>query len=408
MKDIIIIWAWPAGLMALASIIENWWANEFRIQMFEKNKSPGKKLLISGWGRCNITTSIDDMESLSTKYVRGWDFIQSSIQRFSPKNCREWFESQGLPLKIQNDKRVFPESDNGKDVLWVFEKLFAKFRNRISIHYGEWVLSVSKNQNDFRVITEHGEYRSDILVIATWWNAYSHTGSSGDGYAFARSLGHTITRLWPSLSSFLTTESWLHELSGIAFEDARINTPQWPLLLTHFGISGPLAFMVSAELAWEEIGNGKNVALKMAPIATLWTKEWDQFLRQSFEVSPKKTISTVLSEKLPKRFCDAFVRHYFDQFKDTYVGSLSKKTREHLSLLLWEGLPITLLERRPWDEFVTAGWVDTDEIDPKTMESKIHKNLYFAGEILNVDGYTGGFSLQICWSSGYAVGKSII
>ena len=408
MKNIIIIWAGPAGLMCLASLLESSRSNDFRIHIFEKNKRPGKKLIISGWWRCNITTSITDLEILSTKYVRGWDFIKHAIRIFSPLDCFNWFESHGLPLKIQSDLRVFPVSDDGNDVLKVFESLYAKFRDRVSIHYDEAILSVSKNHKEYIITTGKGEYTSEVLVLATWGNAMSQTWSSGDGYAFARALGHTITKLWPSLSSFLTRESWLHELSGISFEDARMHDLHWPLLLTHFGISGPLAFMVSAEHAWDEIGNGKALNLKLSPIASLWSKEWDIFLRQSFETSPKKTLSNVLSEKLPKRFSEAFVRYYFDQFKDTYVGSLSKKTREHISNLLWDGFPITLIERRPGDEFVTAGWVDTSEIDQITMESKLHKGLYFAGEVLNVDGYTWGFSLQICWSSGYVAWKSII
>ena len=135
---------------------------------------------------------------------------------------------------------------------------------------------------------------------------------------------------------------------------------------------------------------------------------WDNFLKESFLLHPKKLITSILSEKLPKRFAEAFVLEYFSSIRETFAGSIGKKDRENIAELLGSGIPLTLLERRPGDEFVTAGGVSTDELDPETMESNIHKSLYFAGEILNVDGYTGGFSLQICWASGYSAGKSIL
>ena len=134
---------------------------------------------------------------------------------------------------------------------------------------------------------------------------------------------------------------------------------------------------------------------------------WDNFLKENFLLHPKKLITSILSEKLPKRFAEAFILEYFSSIRETFAGSIGKKDRENIAELLGSGIPLTLLERRPGDEFVTAGGVSTDELDPETMESRIQKNLYFAGEVLNVDGYTGGFSLQICWASGYSAGKEI-
>ncbi len=511
MKNIIIIWAGAAGLMAVATILESlppWeggiqggyriFESEnpktpthplFHIHLFEKNLSPGKKVIISGGGRCNVTTSIEDKKILATKYTRGWEFIRKAMWKFSPKKCYKWFESHGVALKIQEDLRVFPISDDGRDIVWVFENIFAKNRERISLHYGEGVNEVSviarneaiqeqnmnlvsmaglprhhsQSQNDssqwqeqFLITTPKWTYAADILVITTGGNAYSHMGSTGDGYAFARTLGHTVTELWPSLSSFLTGEKWLHALSGLAFEDACIVIPAhagiswftkdsassaewrnqkltWPLLLTHFGISWPLTFMVSSHLAWEEIGSksaGKTWDTRMlseqnspalsgippsqggfpiflSPLSSMWCSEWEGFLKDQFQNHPKKLITNILSEKLPRRFAEAFVQEYFPHIETTFSGSIARSDREKISKLLGDGLSLTLLERRPGDEFVTAWWVNTDELDPETMGSRIHENLYFAGEVLNVDGYTGGFSLQICWASGYAVGKDI-
>ncbi|MDD2693330.1 MAG: NAD(P)/FAD-dependent oxidoreductase [Candidatus Gracilibacteria bacterium] len=483
MKSISIIGAGAAGIMTAATILESSDSRDFHIHLFEKNNSPGKKVIISGGGRCNLTTGIEDKKILLSKYTRGNEFIKKALGKFSPKKCREWFESHGIPLKCESDNRVFPVSDDGSEVVEVFEKIFAKHRDRISLHYGEGVSTVSmfsssgtkgriqeneKQSMDssfysegraqegilkqFRITTPKGAYESDILVITTGGNAYAHTGSAGDGYAFAKSLGHTITTLGPSLSSFLTRESWMHELSGLAFQNSGIffslsslrsedlsgkseevkrdSHPKstsnlsfrekgacvendkkielsGPLLLTHFGISGPLAFILSSELAWETIDKNHPKEVYFTPLSDMDFASWEKFLKDQFQNHPKKLITNILTEKLPRRFVEVFVAYYFSHIETTFAASISRSEREKLSKLLGEGIPITLSERRPGDEFVTAGGVNTDEVNPETMESRIQKNLYFAGEVLNVDAVTGGFNLQACWAGGYSAGKDI-
>ena len=457
MKIITIIWAWAAGLMAAATILENSEWADYHIQIFEKNTSPGKKVIISGGGRCNVTTWIEDKKILLSKYTRGAEFIKKAFGKFSPRKCREWFESHGVPMKCEPDNRVFPVSDDGTEVVEAFEKIFAKYRDKVTLHYGEWVsevsliptVSVIVNEEQWSAViqvsekTEHGLlrasqwqeqqewqktgllrtsqwreqkyqittpkwiYETDIVVVTTGGNAYSNTGSTGDGYAFARTLGHTVTQLWPSLSSFLTREQWTHELSGLVLTGAKIGEVVGSLLLTHFGLSGPLAFMYSSQVAWDAIDKQSPKTIHLSPLADMWLPEWGSFLKEQFANHPKKLISSILAEKLPRRFVDEFIWEYFSSIREVFAASISKKDREYISELLWRWIPITLTDRRPGDEFVTAGGVDTDEIDPETMESKISKNLYFAGEVLNVDGYTGGFSLQICWASGYVAGRDI-
>ena len=413
MKNIIIIWAGAAWLMAAASTLEWEQSSLIRIHIFEKNLTPGKKVILSWWWRCNLTTGNEDKKILSQKYTRGWDFIRKSIGKFGPKKVQEWFSSHEVPLKMESDLRVFPTSNDGKDIVRVFENIFHKYHDRVTLHFEEGVLSVRNNHDTYSITTPKGVYECDILVITTWGNAYSHTGSSGDGYAFARTLGHTITTLGPSLSSFLTEESWLHELSGLVFPNAKIQiSPEisltGSLLCTHFGISWPLAFMTSSQLAWNEIQKNKPYAIYFSPIQEMNYDAWETYQKVSFETHPKKSLINVLSDKLSRRFAEWFMREYFPHLEHTFVCSISRSDRESISSLLGKWIPITLLERRPGDEFVTAGGVDTSELSPETMESKIHKNLYFAGEVLNVDGYTGGYSLQICWSSGYSVWKSIL
>ncbi len=408
MKTISIIWAGAAGLMAAVTILENSKWGDYHIQLFEKNTSPGKKVIISGGGRCNVTTGIDDKKILLSKYTRGANFIKKAFGKFSPHKCREWFEWHGVPMKCESDNRVFPVSDDGTEVVEAFTQIFVRYRDKITLHYGEGVSEVTKIEQKYQITTAKWAYESDIVVVTTGGNAYSHTGSTGDGYAFARVLGHSVTELWPSLSSFLTREQWTHELSGLAFERACIDILTWPILLTHFWLSGPLAFMYSSQIAWEAIDKNHLKTIHLSPLADMWVAEWDNFLKLEFANHPKKLISSILAEKLPRRFVDEFIWEYFSSIREIFAASISKKDREYIAELLGRWIPITLTDRRPGDEFVTAGGVNTDEIDPETMESRISKNLYFAGEVLNVDGHTGGFSLQICWASGYVVGRTII
>lgn len=414
MQTIIIIGGWPAGLMTATRLLES--EKKCKIILLEANSKLGRKLVISGGGRCNVTTGIFDKKILREKYTRGFDFFEKILGEFWPKKTIKFFEENGLPLYTQDDFRVFPKSNNGEDVLEFFEKIFAKNSDRIEIKFGEKVTKTEKIGEKFVITTQKNNiFESDFLVIATGWNAYAKTGSTGDGYGFAKDFGHTITTLGPSLSSFLIAENFLKELSGISFLEAKISfqteNPKTQkhisgsLLFTHFGISGPLAFMLSSHLAWEN--SIKNLQIKFSPISDYDTKNWDNFLKEEFGKSPKKKIFAILSEKLPKRFAEIFIENFCKSISEKMVGEINKKDRENIAKILGDGIVITLLDRRPWDEFVTAGGVNTDEINAKTLESKICKNLFFAGEILNIDGYTGGFSLQICWSTGYKIGKII-
>lgn len=415
MKNIAIIGAWASGLMTAATILENTHNQDYHIHIFEKNLTPGKKVIISWGGRCNVTTGITDKKELLSRYTRGGEFIKTALGKFSPKKCREWFESHKIPLKCEADNRVFPLSDNGKDIVWVFEKIFLLHEEKITLHFGEWVSQVYSEDAWFRIKTEKWVYQTDILVITTGGNAYSHTGSNGDGYAFARTLGHTITPLWPSLSSFLTSDEWMKLCSGTTFATGRISfeiggknlSLSGPILLTHFGISGPLTFRVSSYLAFETIQKDHPKDILLAPIGAMKKEDWELFLKNEFSIHPKKTLTNILISHFSRKFAESFSSHFFPYLADIFAWSISRNDREKISDLLGNGFPISLIERRPGDEFVTAGGVSTGEISGETFESNIKKNLYFAWEILDVDGVTGGFSLQICWSSGYSAGKDI-
>lgn len=223
-----------------------------------------------------------------------------------------------FPLKCEIDNRVFPISDDGTEIVEAFENIFAKYRNKITLHYWEEVDSISHSdffsesthtlwdnetysglQKAYWITTKKWVYDPDIVVITTGWNAYSHTGSTGDGYAFARSLGHTVTQLGPSLSSWLTSEKWTHELSGLAFESAKIGELQWALLLTHFGISGPLAFMTSSKFAWETIDKNHIKVIYFTPVSSMGYMEWNYFLKSNLRIIPKNWLPVFSLRNFP-------------------------------------------------------------------------------------------------------------
>lgn len=405
-KKVAIIGGGAAGLMCAATLFES--GADLEIHLFEKNIRLGSKVIISGGGRCNVTTGIRDMKELFTKYIRGGKFLRTAIGQFSPEKVYDWFEEHGVPLKIEKDGRVFPVSDDGKDVVGVFEGMFSEDM----IHFRESVLKVEPKGDDAcLLISDKAEYEFDFVVICTGGNAYSHTGSTGDGYDFARSFGHTITRLGPSLNSFLCSEDWPKELSGLSLSDARIETEaldavSGPLLFTHFGVSGPMVFALSAYLAFDEITEGSPSKVKLYPLNNIRRFDFEEDFKSRIQSDGAKQILSIMKDYLPARFAQVIL-DMAELPSEKKASEISKKDMFKVVELLFGGIELTFIKRRAGDEFVTAGGVSLDEVDSKTMQSKLHKSLYFAGEVLDVDGVTGGFNLQASWATGRLAGKSI-
>jgi predicted Rossmann fold flavoprotein len=406
MKKVAIIGGGAAGMMAAATLLESGVPAE--IHLFEKNASLGKKVIISGGGRCNVTTGLTDMKKLLTKYTRGASFLRAALAAFPPERVRQWFEDHGTPLKCEEDLRVFPVSDRGEDVVGVFERLFEK--GGVHLRLATSVKEIKPEGDEFGLTTAAGLEKFDAVVITSGGNAYRHTGSTGDGYDFAKACGHTITALGPSLNSFEVLEEWPKSLSGLSFEKSAlvwsaIQVPG-PFLFTHFGISGPVTFALSSHMAFETISKAQPVQVRFRPEADLGAADWDAKLKTVFSASGAKQLHNVLSQFFPDRFAQALLGlASLDGTKK--AAELSKEHRQSLARLLGDGIPVTLVLRRPGDEFVTAGGVSTEEIDPKTMRSKINPNLYFAGEVMDVDGVTGGFNLQCAWATGKMAGASV-
>lgn len=413
-----IIGGGAAGMMVAAILALS--KKEIEVHIFEKNDKLGAKVLISGWWRCNVTTWIFQKKELLTKYTRGAEFLEYAFEQFGPKKVRKWFQENGVELKEEPDKRVFPVSNNGADVVWVFENIFEE--SNVKIHFKETVTSIrqqitdNRQQTTYEIITKNSEYEVDYVVLTTGWNAFAHTGSTWDWYNFARWLWHRVTQLWPSLNSFLTTQKWLHELSWISFEDSRVSfelsdwkklSKSWSLLLTHFWISWPLAFIVASFSSFERIDNQSPFECFWSPIAWMDSTKWNEFLLDNMTKFPKKELHNILSQYFPKRFV-LWLCASLKIDSTTKMSSLSKADRQLISTTLWVWIKLVLTARRPWDEFVTAWGVDTNQINNKTMESLVSPWLFFAWEIINADWVTGWFNLQLCWATGYLVANGIV
>ncbi len=407
---IAIIGGGASGMMSGATLVES--GENLDIHLFERNKNLGAKVIISGGGRCNITTGINDINDLSKKYTRGINFFKNSLKAFPPRKVCEWFENHGIRLKTENDNRVFPKSNNGKEIVECFTKIFEK--TKLNVHLNESILDIEYSDNKFNITSDKQTYNFDIIILTTGGQAFSHTGSKGDGYFFAKKLGHTITKLGPSLNSFETKENFPKNLSGISFkkayisfrEENKIKNIEGPFLFTHFGISGPLTFSLSSYIAFENISKDSPFDIKMSPEKKQF-EEIEKTLIDEIQKNGNKLFTNILHKFYPERFCKELL-NLANINTSKKSSEISKEERKKVSKFLSEGINLTLIKRRPGDEFVTAGGVNTEEIENKTMRSKINPNLYFAGEILNIDGLTGGFNLQVAWSTGKIASENIL
>ncbi|MDO8598612.1 MAG: aminoacetone oxidase family FAD-binding enzyme [bacterium] len=406
-----IIGGGAAGLMATATLHA---ANpNAEVFLIEGNDGLGKKVIISGGGRCNVTTGIHDIRTVLTKYPRGAKFLSSAMRAFPPEAVMAWFESRGVPLKTEPDLRVFPQSDNGKDVVRVFERLFdaptihVMLKSRvvgIERHIGgEFLVRVKERPEPITV---------DTVVLATGGQAYRHTGSTGDGYAFALSLGHTLTPLAPGLNAFFTRETWPAEISGVSFERATITAHRaqtyaftGPLLFTHKGVSGPAVFALSSLVAFERYDTQQPLDITIDLFPDESADALSARIRTHVVTNPAKALVNVLAMIVPKSVAAICAREAALP-ATRHAGEIAKKDIQRAIAWL-KAIPLHVVQRGAGDEFVTAGGIPLTEMNPSTMESKICPRLYAVGEILDVDGFTGGFNLQASWATGHLAGASI-
>lgn len=412
---IAIVGGGAAGMMAAYfAKLEN---SRARVLIIEKNTYLGAKVLISGGGRCNVTTGILDVQQVLENYPRGAEFLRTAMQSFPPEAVINWFESQGVTLKTEPDLRVFPTSNDGHDVVGALESALKEINVEFQLNHQLVALENTLEQKFLLTYKDGTKLEADRVILTTGGNAYRQTGSTGDGYAFAKAMGHLITPLAPSLSSFYTAEKWQHDLSGLSFKKATLQFQSadqqryfirtGPFLFTHKGVSGPAIFALSGLAAWEKFSDQQPAKLKIDFFPDQNTTNLSSELDAKILANPNKQISNLLALFLPHSLAEKIITEIFSEdFSKITATHLTKKMRQEIVSIL-KDFNLHLVGRGAGEEFVTAGGVPLDEVNPRTMESRLRRGLYFAGELLNIDGFTGGFNLQASWATGALAGESV-
>ena len=406
MADCIIIGGGAAGLMAAVTAADYGKS----VILFEKNPRVGKKILITGKGRCNVTNNCTREEFFENIPTNG-RFLYSSYAGFDCTDTMAFFENLGVPLKTERGNRVFPVSDRAEDIVIAFERAIKERSDRITVKNAAVTKILIDNGAVSGVIADSIAYHAPSVLIATGGRSYPKTGSDGDGFRFAKELGHKVTPLRPSLVPMVSEEKWCSEAMGLSLKNVTLTlkdntdnktifTEMGEMLFTHFGISGPLVLSASGHIRKMERGRyTAYIDLKPA----LDEKTLDSRLQRDFAENANRDFQNSLNKLLPAKLIPVIVRlSGIDGGKK--VNQISRSERMELMRLL-KNLPVTIKDFRSIDEaIVTGGGVVISEITPKTMQSKLIKGLYFAGEVIDTDAYTGGFNLQIAFSTGYAAG----
>ena len=409
MKDVLIIGAGPAGLMAAGAAARR----GLDVLIVERNERPARKLMITGKGRCNVTNACFLVNELIESVPVNGRFLYSAFSRFMPSDVMEFFESRGVPLKVERGNRVFPESDRAVDIVDALNH-YAKTTGAKRIR-GRAVELILDSGRVCGARTDDGrEMLAASVIIATGGLSYPLTGSTGDGYALAKQAGHAIISPRPSLVPLETQEEWCKDLQGLALKniavtvrDARNSTEIYrdfgELLFTHFGVSGPVILSASSHMRDMESGS-LEIGVDLKP--ALSAETLDARIQRDLAKNSGKTMINSLNELLPRNLAPVMLRLCGIPF-EMKANQLTREQRFELGTRL-KNLTLTVKGFRPIEEaIITSGGIRVDEVDPKTMGSKLCEGLFFAGEVLDVDAYTGGFNLQIAFSTGFAAGSAV-
>lgn len=402
---VFVIGGGPAGMICAANAAKN----GHTVTLFERNEKLGKKLYITGKGRCNVT-NVAERDAFFEHVLRNPRFLYSAFSHFDNKDLMERIEQAGVPLKTERGGRVFPVSDKSSDILRACEKIVREsgVTVRLNAHVDE-VLTQDGAVSGIRIGTQ--TLACDAVVVATGGISYPQTGSTGDGYDFARATGHAVEEPVASLVPLVTEELWPRELAGLTLKNVTLTAEKkgkevfselGELLFTHFGISGPLVLSLSGVIAGQPAGTRLAIDLKPA----LSREQLDARLLRDLQEGARQQVKTALHALLPQRLLE-IVLELAGIDGALPVGQLSKTMRLQLIEML-KALPLTVSGARGLNEaVVTRGGVSVRDVNASTMESKRVKGLYFAGEVLDIDATTGGYNLQIAWSTGALAGDSI-
>ena len=430
MSKVIVVGGGPAGMFAAYFAAKN----GHKVTLLEQNEKLGKKLYITGKGRCNITNA-SDMEDLFANVCSNEKFLYSAFYSYTNDQVVEFFENYGLRTKVERGNRVFPVSDHSSDVIatltkalkdvGVEVKLYTKVTKLLTEEYrhenGETVVADKKTGTVKQVIKgvsldDGTTMQADALVLATGGISYPSTGATGDGYRFAEGLKHKIVEPSPSLVPFEVQESWVTEMQGLALknvavtieqEDKKLYSDFGEMLFTHFGVSGPMILSASASIKpayFKDFEHEMTLKIDLKP--ALDKEQLDKRILKDFEEAKNKQYKNSIQKLLPSKMIPIIIK-LSGIDPDKQVNEITREERAKLVSLL-KGLPMTIIGLRGWNEaIITKGGVSVKQVNPSTMESKLVNGLYFAGELLDLDAMTGGYNLQIAWSTGYLAGNSI-
>lgn len=407
MAKIIIVGGGAAGMMAAISAAKC----GHDVHLYEKNEKLGKKIYITGKGRCNVTNACD-VEDLFNNIVTNKKFMYSSIYTFDNNMVQDFFEEEGCPLKVERGNRVFPVSDKSYDIINALEQAMKKLGVHINL-FSEVSDIIVDNNTAKGIVVSDKRIMGDRILLATGGYSYPSTGSTGDGHSFAKKYGHNVTKCSPALVPFIAKEEWIKDLQGLSlrnckvtlFNDNKIIYEDFgELLFTHFGVSGPTVLSASSYVT--ELIKKKELRLSIDLKPALDFQTLDDRVLRDFEENKNRIFGNSLDKLLPKSLIPVVIERSEIPY-DKKVNEITKDERKMLINII-KNFDLTLTGLRGFNEaIITHGGINVKEIDPGTMESKIIKNLFFAGEIIDVDAVTGGFNLQIAWSTGYLAGLSM-
>ena len=410
MKRVVVIGGGAAGLMA--AVIAG--REGAKVTLLEKMNYVGKKMGITGKGRCNITNACDMSDFIKNTPGNG-KFLYGAYERFTNEDLLQLLHDAGLETKVERGGRVFPASDSALDVRNTFMKLMKHYC--VDVHLEEPVKKLVVDDGVVNgVVTDKETYHADAVVIATGGKSYPATGSTGDGYILAAQVGHKITDIRPSLVPIVTEESWVKDLMGLSLRNVELSVVAknkvqakmfGEMMFTHFGITGPIVLSLSHTVGKlmrkKNIGTiGLDINLKPA----LSSETLDKRLQKDFDLYSKKQLINGMKDLLPSRLIPLIIELAgIDPQKP--INQISKEERQQIGYML-QHMPLTVKGLRPVEEaIVTAGGISLKEFNPKTMESKLIKGLYGAGEVLDIDAFTGGYNLQAAFSTGYVAAMHI-
>lgn len=408
-KTVFVVGGGPAGMIAAIRAAEG----GSQVTLFEKMPHVGRKLRITGKGRCNLT-NIADVPEIVKNLPGNGKFLFSALKNFTSADTVNFFESLGVKTKVERGGRIFPESDDSSEIIDALTKKMAI--SGVNLLTSSPVTEIICRQKKIIGVKVGGKiFECDALILATGGLSYPATGSTGDGFEFARQLGHTVTKIFPALVPLETEEDFVRDLQGLSLKnvrvklisDGKIADEQFgEMLFTHFGVSGPIILTLSRKVA-KFLSEGKFVELEINLKPALTPEQLDARILRDFAKFKGKIVKNALIELLPSKLIPIVLDLAYIP-EEKRVDDIKQAERRRILDIL-RGLPLTITKTRPIDEaIVTSGGISVKEIDPRTMRSKIVENLYIVGEVADIDGFTGGFNLQAAWSMGNAAGRAVI